>query len=1048
MNNNFKKRTTNHVIILLLIMTLGSASLAFSSQSDTPFFVDEIAAPEAENGLFYRVSNSEQNENTISGTVVDTNGVPLPGVSVYVKGTTIGISTNLDGFYSFIIPDNAGILVFSYLGTTTQEIPIDGRSTINVTLVEESLGVDEVVVTALGIKREKKSLGYSVQEVKGDELTKAKELDVVNSLSGKVAGVNITQGSGDLGGGGSRIVIRGETSLAGNNEPLFVIDGVPGGSNDVASDDIESISVLKGPAAAALYGSRAAAGVILITTKSGAGKKGLGLEVNSSTTFQNPLVLPNYQNEYGQGKAGRYSYYDGNNGGIEDDTDLNWGPKFDGNDRAQFSGIKPWVAHPNNVRDFYQTGVILNNNVALSGSDENGNFRFSYTNITQKGIIPNTGMTKNQFDLNGGWIFAKKLNLKANIKYIKEQSDNTRSYNPRFIPRNIDFNALEEYWVPGQEGYQQLSWRRSSDNPYFLLHENTNSYNTHKVLGSLVLTYDFNKHLSLMARGGTNFGNRNYESREAFSTAGSETDQNGSYKNGHDNSEQTNTDFLITYDNYLFNELLSVKVSAGGNHMRAEGYDLEGYINQLVYLGIYNLGNYGETPQVKNSISKKEVNSLYAFANFGYRSYLYLDVTARNDWSSTLPVNNNSYFYSSYALTGVMNEIITLPKAINFWKLRASYAEVGNDTDPYRLETVHNWKNGDIAELSQNSTKANSDLKPEITKALELGTDFRTFNNRFSLDITYYNSVTSNQIIKLETSVASRYQYWMLNAGKIRNKGLELMIAGTPVKTTDFEWNVQFNWSRDRAYIEELLPGQVDEVTTAVTSHLFIIDKVGERRGAFYGRGYDRAPNGEILLDKSGDTKRGPEKFLGNYNPDWMASLSNSITYRNFSLNFLFDFRYGGMMYSSTLYNMNIKGLSAATTLGDREGIVPNGMVEDNGSYRPITIDDMGGKGMSGEQYWANMMDSEIPEAVMEDATYLKLRELRFSYQLPEKMMKKLSLSAVSVALVGRNLAVWTAVQHIDPEIFSNSNGQQVLGYDSSNIPSVRNIGFNINLKF
>lgn len=1023
------------------------------------------------NSVDSETGNSQQ-EVEISGTVIDQTGEPLPGVSVYVKGTTIGITTDVDGNYALNVPGNAETLVFSFIGMATQEIEISGQTTINVTLAPESLGLEEVVVTALGIEREKKALGYSVQEVDGEELSETKELNIVNSLSGKVAGVNITQGGGGLNGGGARIVIRGETSLAGNNTPLFVIDGIPGGSNDVASDDIESISVLKGPAAAALYGSRAAAGVVLITTKTGenAPKDQIGIEVNSNTSFQDPFILPDYQNEFGQGTGGIYKYYDGNNGVwpdgsiSNDDYDINWGPAFDGEPRPQFTGNDPWVAYPDNVKDFYNTGIILNNNIAFSGASEKGNLRVSYTNIRQKGIIPNTGLGAHMLDVSGGWNLTEKLNVSANIKYKNEQSDNTRSVDVRRYPRNINFKALEEYWIPGLEGLQQRKWRSSSNNPYFELHENTNAYNYGRISGNTQLNYQLAESIDFMGRVGYRTSRGDSKNRTAFSTVGS-NNQYGSFYTEQRNGYELNADFLFTYEKDI-TESLNIVASAGGNHMRNESSRVWGRVDQLLIPDVYNLGNHRVYPKTGNYFSEKELNSLYAFANIGYKNSVYFDVTARNDWSSTLPADNNSYFYPSFTLSGLVHEIVALPDKISFWKVRGNWARVGNDTSPYQLLDQYNWGTGEggRAVINQSNVKANSNLKPELTSAWEAGTDIRFFKNRLTLDATYYNSVTSNQILRVEVSPTTGYEFILKNAGKIRNKGVELMLRGSVIQKQDFNWNLYLNWSRDRAIVEEYDPENPDAfLSRSITTHLFVEDKLGERRGAMYGQGYERAPNGEVLFTKSGDTQRGPKKFLGNYNPDWMGSMYNEISYKNIKLSFLFDLRYGGAFYSRTNYYLNIRGLSEETLLGGedkngvytpREYIVPDGMWLDGDTYKELTREDLiesglSSGGLTGQQYWENMMDSEIPEAVIYDATYLKFRELKLSYTIPRNYTDVLSMQSASLSLVVRNLAVWSKVPNVDPEIFSGSQQAGAIpGYDTGGVPSVRNIAFNVNLRF
>lgn len=1010
---------------------------------------------------------------TVSGTVLgpeDPDG--LVGVTIYAKGNEGGGTvTDFDGSYQ-VDCQQGDTLIFAYLSFESAERIVGSSDVIDVMLQPQSLQLNEVVVTALGMKREKKSLGYAVQEVKGESIRETKELNVVNSLSGKIAGVNITQGSGGLGGGGARIVIRGETSLAGNNGPLFVVDGIPAGSNDVASDDIESISVLKGPAAAALYGSRAAAGVILITTKSGAGggKERVGVEVNLSVATQNPFILPKYQNEFGQGSGGIYRYFDGNNGTwpdgaiSNDDSRINWGPRFDEQPRAQFTGLDPWRAYPNNVEDFYETGIVGNNNVALYGANEVGNFRLSYTNVTQKGMIPNTGLNTDRIDLVGGWNISDKIRVRANIKYIDSRSDNNQGYDVRLYPRNIDIEALKSYWVPGLEGLQQRKWRASENNPFFVLRENRRAFQNQRIVGNITLDYKITEHLSFMGRIGQNRDFNDENDREAFSTVGS-NNQFGSFRTEQERNRELNADFLLQYQNDIGKNINAI-VSFGGNHLRNDGTNLNSIVDQLLVPGIYNLGNRRVFPKTSNSSQEKELNSLYAFANIAYKNFLYLDVTARNDWSSTLPVNNNSYFYPSFTLSGLVHEVINLPSAISFWKLRGGLARVGNDTGPYALQDQFRWGTGEdgVATIIQSNVKANADLKPEITSAWEVGTDVRFLKNRVGLDVTHYNSLTSNQILRVEVSPTTGYDFILKNAGKIRSQGWEVVLTGKIIQKEKFNWNATLNWSRDRSVVEEYDAENPDAfLSRGITSHLFVEDKIGERRGSMFGKGYERAPNGGILYTKSGDTQRSDKIYLGNYNPDWMGSLYNSFNYGAIGFSFLLDARFGGAFYSRTNYNLNIRGLSEATLLGGvdangnatpRENILPVGMYLDDGSYRELTKGDLKESGLStggltGQQYWENIMDSEIPEAVIYDATYLKLRELSVSFQFPDALLARMSVESARMGIVVRNLAVWTKVPNVDAETFSRSDqAGNVPGYDEGGIPSARTIALNLNLKF
>ncbi|MEM6376813.1 MAG: SusC/RagA family TonB-linked outer membrane protein [Bacteroidota bacterium] len=1023
---------------------------------------------------------------TIQGTVVSAeDNLGLPGVSIYLKNkASLGTISDIDGTYTIEgTPEDT--LVFSYISFQTVERLIGPLTTIDVAMQSSTALLDEVVVTALGMKREKKALGYAVQEIDGADIGQTRELNVVNSLSGKVAGVNITQGGGGIGGGGARVVIRGETSLAGNNGPLFVIDGIPAGSNDVASDDIASISVLKGPAAAALYGSRAAAGVVLITTKSGAGseKNRVGVDVNLSMATQRPFILPDYQNEFGQGTGNQYQYFDGNNGTFpdgsisNDDSRINWGPRFDGQERPQFTGRDPWVAHPDNVRDFYETGFIANNNVAVYGASDAGSFRLSYTNILQNGVVPNTGLAANRLDLSGSWNISDKLNIRANAKLIDERSDNTRSVDVRLYPRNIDIQALQDYWVPGLEGLQQLKWRNSQNNPYFELFENRSAFKRTRLLGNITANYQITEKLSLMGRIGENRSFNDQNRRAAFSTVGTGVSFNGLsagtdnrfgyYGTGQATSQELNADFLLRYQQGL-GEHLNAIVSFGGNHLRASGSSVNSLVSQLLIPNIYNIGNRRVFPRTNNGISERRINSFYGFANLAYKNFLYLDVTARNDWSSTLPVDNNSYFYPSFTLSGLVHEVVDLPNAISFLKLRGGIARVGSDTGPYALQDQFQWGQGEngVASIIQSNVKANPDLKPEITSAWEVGADLRLFQNRIGLDLTYYNSLTFNQILRVEVSPTTGYDFILKNAGKIRSTGWEVVLNADVVQGGKFQWNTTLNWSRDRSIVEEYDLENPDAfLSRGVTNFLFVEDRLGERRGALYGKTFQTAPNGEILFTKSGDTQRGTKEFLGNYNPDWMGSMFNQFQYGPLSFSFLVDVRYGGVFYSQTNYNLNIRGLSEVTLLGGtdangnptpRENILPDGMILDDGEYRKLTREDLiesglSSGGLTGQQYWENVMDAEIPDAVIFDATYLKLRELSLSYALPERFLSKMAVRSAQVGIVMRNIAVWTEVPNVDAETFSSAQdgaAGAIPGFDRGGVPSLRNIAFNLNLKF
>jgi TonB-linked SusC/RagA family outer membrane protein len=1000
----------------------------------------------------------------ISGKITsseDKSGIP--GAVVFVKSTKVSTAADADGLFKINAKKNDTLSITS-VGMNPVKLVVDDRTFYEIELQVTYKEISDVVVTALGIKRDEKALGYAVQKVEGSSVAKIKELDVVNALSGKVSGVNIIQGDGSIGGGGSRIVIRGESSLAGNNDPLYIINGIQGSANDIAADDIESITVLKGPAAAALYGSKAGAGVVIITSKSGKGSKGTQVEFNSNITYQTPLVLPDYQNKFGQGESGEYSYYDGNGNGTFDDSYLSWGPAFDGQDRAQFTGKSAWKAYPNNVRDFYQTGHVFINNVSIAKSADNSNFRFSYTNTDQKGILPNTGLQVNRFDLNSEFKLSKTLTVNAGLNFNRTYCPNSRQVDPRFTPRNIDLNALKNYWVPGMEGLQQLSYRRSSNNEYFVLNENTFSYNDSKTIMNLSALYEPIKDLSIVGRYGMVYSNNEYYDKNAYSTfqRGNPRSQQGYYMNGQSNNLEKTAEFLASYTRNISE--FSAKFSVGGTHYRKETNYLQGSVQGLMFPDLYNLNNRIYPISIGNAISKLERNSLYAFMNVGYQNKIYLDVTARNDWSSTLHPSNNSYFYPSFALSGILSELFTLPEAISFWKVRGSWAQVGKDIpEPYftsvdKFYWSTNMTTGSVYP-SASDIKYDPFLKPEITTGKEIGTDFRMFENRVGLDLALYHSSTKNQILKTAVSNSTGYSYFMMNAGKIESKGIELSVNGTPVKQKDMEWNCQLNWSTDRTSVTQLIDSLPSiKKTQSVNSFLFIEDRVGQRRGTFYGQAYQRTPDGGQLFSGSGDTRLTQKQALGNYNPDWIASLNNDFRYKNVTISFLLDLRWGGLIYNEIERKLNLYGLSKASARNNREGLVPDGFVEEGGTYRRITLEDLEkyGKigGMSGQEYWANMMEETCPENELIDDTYLKLREARIGYDIPKSLLKKWHISSMTLALVGRNLAVFSKVKHIDPETFGYASessdfgyGTKVPGYANSSIPSVRSFGLTVNIK-
>jgi len=1055
--------------------------------------------------LLFVLNFSFAQQSRVTGKVNDVRNQPLPGATVLVKGTSRGTVTDVDG--SFAIQAASGeTLVFSFVGFETKEFLLGASTTVEIRL-SEGLALNEVVVTALGVEREAKALGYSVQAVDGSQFTEARETNVINSLSGRVAGVQITNSSSGI-GGSTRVTIRGESSLNINaNQPLFVVDGVPISNNIVGSsgrgnqetdygnaageinpDDIASMTVLKGPAAAALYGSRAANGAILITTKSGKGKKGLGVTINSNTTFDEVLRLPQWQDKYGQGNNGQFSFVNGSGSGVADGVDESWGPEMDkGTLIAQFdsprsaSGFRggdlnapastitptPWVSQPNNINDFFQTGVTLSNNFALEGANDKSNIRLSWTNLNQTGTIPNTDLKRNTIAMNGGINVTDKLTVNSAINYQRTESGNRPSisygteslmYLWIWYGRQVNTRSLRNYWMPGLEGIQQFNYNYNyHDNPYFNVYENTNGQMKDRIFGNVMATYKFTPKLTLMVRTGLDTYNELRDRKRAFST---QRFPRGSYREDDLFFSEQNSDFLLTYSETT-KSTWSYSLAVGGNAMRQNNRYVETVAPQLLIPGIYNFTNTAVNLQVNQFTSEKRINSLYGFGQIGFKNILFLDVTGRNDWSSTLPVASNSYFYPSATLSAVVSDMFTMPKAISFLKVRGAYAEVGNDTDPYALSNVFNpvvaW--GSIQGKSESSRLSNANLKPERTASFETGIDLRFLNGRLGLDFTYFDNRTRNQIIPIELDIATGYASRIINAGLIQNKGIEVVLSGTPVKSSNgLTWNFMANFTRNRGYVLELTEGLTTYTLTG-RNGANIQARIGERMGNIYGAGFARVEDpaspyfGQIIHNTSGTPITAPTLVnQGNYNPDWMLGLQNNLNYKGISLGFLFDYRHGGIVVSRTKTIGSTSGQLAETLFGRENGydltqpgngIISEGVIRNaDGSFTPNTIK------ITSRNWHNRYYERNNVEAAKYDATFLKLREVTIGYTIPKRLLTRIPVQDVKISLVGRNLALWTENPHFDPETMAMGGGTLIPGVEDMAFPSTRNIGFNLNVKF
>ncbi|MFT3844116.1 MAG: SusC/RagA family TonB-linked outer membrane protein [Lacibacter sp.] len=1070
---------------------------------------------------------------TISGKIISkTDREPIAAASVKIKGSDQGTSASEQGEFSLKAAKGT-VIIFSAAGFQKAEYIVSDHNNIVIELEKDAKFLNEVIVTALGIKKDKKKLGYSIQEIKGDELTTARETNLVNQLSGKIAGVTVVGSPSGI-GGSARVSIRGERSVDLNkNQPLYVIDGVPvsnavtgasgrgnlevdfgNGAGFINADDIESMSVLKGPAASALYGSRAANGVILIKTKSGKRQKGIGIEVNSNVTFETALKLPEYQTVYGQGNGsgGGFAFVNGGGSGLADGTDEGWGPKlnsglsfpqynsprtlngqvidFTGGDMNAPAGSiitsTPWVADKDNLKNFLETGNTYTNNVAVVGGNKDGDFRLSFTNLKQKGIVPNTDLKRNTFSLSGGYNLTDKLTARAFVSYINSASGNrpSISYGTEsimylfncWLPASVRVSDMKRLWQPGLENQKQYSWNYNyHDNPYLTVMENTNGQYYDRLIGNISLNYEFTDWLSLQVRTATDWSNERREYRRAFST---QRFPFGEYRETAIVNEERNSDFLFSLNRPVNNDF-TVSATFGGNQMRQTSRWKEDVAGQLNIPGIYSLNNSRIALVVEQSNVAKRINSLYGSAGVSYKNKLFVDFTGRNDWSSalTLPENlkafgseDNSYFYSSVAVSAVMSEMIKLPSVISFFKLRGSFAQVGNDTDPFAFTQTYNRSEpfGAYQIYSETSSLANLNLKPEISSAYEFGTDLRFFSNRLGIDVTYYQSRTKNQILNIPLSGTSGYSTRKINAGLIKNNGLEVMFTASPVKKSNFKWDAYVNFSTNRSKVIELSDGLTNYVMAS--RRVSVEARVGERMGDLYGIGFARVQSsdanapyydasgkytGQMVFGTNGRPVATTNRIkLGNYNPDWLMGIGNSFNYKGIRFSFLFDIRKGGELYSETQTVGREGGIIIETLEGRADGydltkagngVIGKGVVFSNGTSGTITENTK--KVTAREWHTAWTGGRSIAEGVMYDASFIKLREIQIGYTIPDKVFGKVPVRGATISFIGRNLFLWDKVPHIDPETMSYSGGTALPGIEYMSIPSTRSYGINLSFK-
>ncbi len=1040
----------------------------------------------------------------VTGKVTDDeSGEALAGVSIVVVGTTTGTISNADGNYEIEVAPDAR-LKFSFIGFKSFEIDVNNQSTINVNLEPDFTFLESVVVTAFGLEREKKALGYSVTEVRGDELVEARENSFINSLSGKIAGVVVNQ-SPTGPAGSTRVVIRGNASLTGNNQPLYVVDGIPldnsnlgaagmwggkdlgDGISSLNPDDIESMSVLKGPAASALYGARGQNGVVLITTKKGVSREGIGVEFNSNLVFEDPLIdtYDDFQYEYGSGSQGVAP-------ATQDEAiqwnRLGWGAPIRGQDVIQYDGVvRPYVAQRDNIKDFYETGRTFTNTVALTGGSDKANFRFSASYLDNEGIVPESGLERYTFNLRGGANLSDKLSADVKINYIEETADNRPSLsdtpeNPGLvIPELSPTTSIKWLRNYKDENGDQIPWNSSQfrTNPYWGVFEQTNLDKKERVLGFVSLKYEFTDWLSLQVRTGTD----QYTLRQTdIDNFGTSYVPLGRVAESFYDVKERNSDLLLQFNKSL-NDDFEISATFGANHRTQRTEFLQQRGDDFFTRGFTDISNTVRKSTDARILSQREVNSVFGSVQFAYKNFLFLDVTGRNDWSSTLtnPLDpegsDNSFFYPSASLSFAFTDAFQIGWGpLTFGKIRASAARVGNDSEDPFVQLLTYQINNPSTHLGQGLGQIgtdripNSGLVPEENNAIELGFDLRFFQNKLGVDFTWYRQEAKNLIIPVNVSQTTGFNSSIVNAGVMRNTGIELLITGTPVNTASgFSWDVGVNFGKNNNEVVSLRD-PVERLTIGTSRSFVTVEaRLDEPYGSIVGSPYRRTPDGEIIYDTDGTPLTGRIQYdangnpvlddngnaiidsrvaLGTANPDWTAGITNTFTYKGISFSALIDIRQGGELYSIT-NSLSYGNGSHINTLEGRqafidngtgivgEGVVNNGTTE-NPEFANNTI------AVNPQTYYGSLPDEEF----IYDASFIKMRQMTLGYRLPSSFISKTPFQSVKVSIVGRNLFyISRNVDNIDPEsTYSSRNDSQ--GFEYGTIPTTRSWGFNLNVRF
>jgi TonB-linked SusC/RagA family outer membrane protein len=1031
--------------------------------------------------LFFALTQLTAQNRTVTGKVTDEKGKPVLNASVLVKGSKSGTTTNTDGSFTILVPQATKTLVITSINFALKEVSIANKSEISVSLIAANQILNEVVVTALGISKEKRVVGYSTATVKGEDLIKARETNVINSLAGRVSGVRVNSASGTL-GGSAIIIIRGANSLDGNNQPLFVVDGFPisnataaGGTGvasnvdygnragDINPDDVETMTILKGAAAAALYGSLAKNGAVIITTKKGKKNSKTNVSVNSSTRFDNILKLPDFQNEYAQGNYGVYDLKYSNG----------WGPKISGVQDLKFKDFLArdvtLSAKPNNVTNFFNTGVSFINNVAFSGGGDNSDFRLSLSNVKETGIIPETKLDRYSISLNAGRDFSTKLSSRVSVSYTKttgtgrpaQASNNSNVITSAIfgLPRTVDIEDVKNnIYLPVPDpvsGPQRfLTTDKTGNNPYWIMQNNKNNNNVDRLIATVTLSYKPVNWLTISNNLGTDFYTENRFATVRKGTAGFLPGQFSTFDFF---TKRLNNDLTATAETKVKD--FSLKLLVGNNILDRLSRGNTVLATGLTIDKLYTYSNAAvKTPTY--GFAQQRLVAVYGEASIGYKNYAYLDVTGRNDISSTLPVANNSYFYPSVTGSFIFSELIK-PKWLNYGKVRAGYASVGSDANAYLLDFQYAPATQAFIQYLGNTTVfpfggiatpfggpgvlPAISLQPQKQNTFEFGTDLKFLNNRIGVGFTHYNTVTRNQIVNISVPTSTGYTANSINAGAVRNKGIEVDVNLVPVRTKSFIWNIDINFSKNKQTVEKLF-GSLKEYSLITGYSSLTIKAPIDGTFGLYGTGWLRdSATGSIVIDAvSGLRKTAPNVRFGDIYPAWTGGVRNSFSYKGFTMDFLVDVRHGGVFYSGTVAALRTSGL-ALETLENRDKVfVDKGVTLDAGSgkYIPNTV-----PVTSMQDFWANYSTTGNTEGNVFDASFIKLREVRLSYSLPSRIFENKFIKGMEFGIEGRNLwIIKSFVPHIDPELNFFGSGGIGEGVEFNSIPSTRSIGLNLRL--